>query len=120
MWTPGTADAFKAATAMAVREIVPADITPIRGLVQIAVVFYMPRPKRMMGRKWDPGAIPHGARPDIDNLSKALIDAIVDSGVLADDAPVWSLSARKYYAEADGHARAEVMIEYGEHDGEID
>lgn len=116
MWTPATADAFKAATAIAAREVVPASETPIRKPVSIWMAFYMPRPKRLCGRRAPSGRIPHDTKPDIDNLQKALIDALVDCGILHDDRIVWSVGAAKFYCEIEDHPRAEVLIscEYGD------
>jgi len=111
MWTPSSADQFKSAVALAAREALPADITPIRHGWTLACVFYLPRPQRLMGRKG--GArerVPHIGRPDIDNLLKAACDALVDSGIVHDDAQLYWVTAAKYYAESGGEPRAEFHL----------
>ena len=111
MWTPATADGFKLAVGVAARTAMPADILPLRGGVALAIAFYFPRPQRLARRSG--GAremIPYISRPDIDNLSKAVMDALVDCGALHDDAPIFHLAAGKYYAEPDGLPRAEIYL----------
>lgn len=112
VWTPSTADGFKSAVAIAAREAVEPDRWPIRHGWTLTAVFYLPRPQRLMGRKG--GAkemIPHTARPDLDNLVKAAVDALVDSGIVHDDAPLYMINCAKFYAEPDGTARAEFTLE---------
>ena len=107
MWTPSSADAFKAAVVVAAREAVPEDVRPIRHGWTLGAMFYLPRPQRLMGRRG--GArelVPHTGRPDIDNLLKAACDALVDSGIVHDDAQLYWVVAAKYYAETDGEPRA--------------
>lgn len=56
------------------------------------------RPKRLM-RKSDPeGRVPHLGRPDVDNVAKAVMDALTKAGVIRDDAQVCGLHATKAYA----------------------
>jgi Holliday junction resolvase RusA-like endonuclease len=107
MWTPSSADDFKTAVALAARESVPAEIQPIDCPWQLAVVFYLPRPKRL-GKEQD--TPPCAAKPDIDNLVKAAVDAIVAAGVAKDDAPLWALVARKVYCEYGDAPRAEFVL----------
>ena len=112
MWTPSTADSFKAAIAIAAREAVPPELTPLRGLIALHWVAYLPRPKRLMGKKHGDGPCPALCKPDRDNIDKAICDALVDAGIFADDKDIWTGSQRKYYAEKDGAPRAEIMISY--------
>lgn len=112
VWTPSTADGFKTAVALAARQAVDPERCPIRTGWLLTAVFYLPRPKRLMGRAG--GArerIPHIGRPDLDNLVKAAVDAMVDSGVVHDDAPLYMMSCAKFYAEPDGSPRAEFTLE---------
>lgn len=110
MWTPSSADAFKTATAMAAREAVPAEVTPINGPFRVVVAFYLRRPQRLMRKSSEPGAIPCESKPDLDNLLKSLLDAMVDGGIVRDDAALYSVSAGKYYAEIGEAPRAEVWL----------
>ncbi len=110
MWTPSTADAFKLAVADEARKAVEMDATPIRAGVALGVRFYMPRPKRLCGKRAHPGAIPAPVKPDLDNLLKAVMDALVNAGILHDDCIVHTLAATKEYAELDNNPRAEIKL----------
>jgi Holliday junction resolvase RusA-like endonuclease len=112
MWTPSTADAFKTAVALAAREAIPPELTPMRGMIAVHWVAYLPRPKRLMGRKCSDGPLPAMCKPDRDNIDKAICDALVDAGVIGDDKDIWSGSQKKFYAEKDGAPRAEIMVCY--------
>lgn len=111
MWTPATADGFKGAVAMAAAMAVDPDATPIRDGWSLTCVFYLPRPRRLMGRKGGSRErIAHTSKPDLDNLVKAAVDAIVNSGVVHDDAQLYWVNALKVYAEPSGNPRAEFML----------
>jgi Holliday junction resolvase RusA-like endonuclease len=58
------------------------------------IVFYFPMPASWAKRKLASMAgMPHQQKPDLDNLIKALLDAIFD-----DDCRVWSYAAEKRWA----------------------
>lgn len=95
VYDAGTAEGWKGLIALAVREHMPA--APIECPVRLDVAFLFDRPKRLL-RKGDPdGRIPHTAKPDRDNLEKALLDCLTQCGVLADDCRVCAGEVRKYY-----------------------
>ncbi len=96
---------------------------PLEGLLQARLVFVFPR-LLAMRRKRDPDAlVPHGKRPDLDNLVKAVLDALgprrepktktnnYAGAWFRDDGQVTRVDATKFYAERDGRARVEVTIE---------
>lgn len=62
--------------------------TPMTGAIQVTLIFNMRRPKACKR------AFP-SVRPDIDNLSKAIMDALSDFWL--DDGQIVNLSARKNY-----------------------
>lgn len=101
VYTPAKADAWKAAVALAVaREMAE----PWGGPLHVGVTFQMPRPKGHYGSgrnsdKVKPGApIAPTGRPDLDNLVKAVLDAL--RGIAwGDDTQVVSLHARKVWAD---------------------
>lgn len=41
----------------------------------------------------------HSSKPDIDKIARGVLDALVQAGLLHDDALVWRLTAEKTYAE---------------------
>ena len=96
----GRAHAYISGRALAYRHHIIASLRlagaprGIANTVAVEVAFALPRPKRL-------GAGPaqwHRSRPDVDNLSKSVLDALVDAGVLSDDAVVAELVARKLHA----------------------
>ena len=66
------------------------------GPTEAILVFYLPLPKSDVHRTL------HATTPDIDKLARAVLDSLVNGGLLADDSLVWLLSAKKGYAR-DGH-----------------
>ena len=61
---------------------------------EIELDFYLPMPKSWSKKKQaEMDGKPHQAKPDIDNLAKAVMDALLD-----EDSHVWSLRARKFWS----------------------
>ena len=67
-----------------------------------------PRPKSMRSKKFSTGLIYKHTRPDIDNVVKAVMDAL--NLFIKDDSLIVSLSAQKFYAELDGQPRTTITI----------
>lgn len=73
--------------------------------IHLEMVFHMPRPKSHFvsnnmakGLKNDSTDL-HTSRPDLDNLEKAVMDAMTDYGVWQDDSFVCSKRSVKIYAD---------------------
>ena len=100
VYDPGTAEGWKGQVALAAKDHLPA--APIRTPAALWLRFHLPRPKAHFGRGGlKPTAPrPHTAKPDADNLAKAVLDALVAMGCLHDDRLVWSLRITKCYAAA--------------------
>ncbi|MFM2089550.1 MAG: hypothetical protein RLZZ127_39 [Planctomycetota bacterium] len=69
------------------------------GPLELSYVAVFPRPQRLMAKKHGDGRIPHTAKPDIDNIAKALMDAMQKAQALNDDAQVFSVAGVKFYAD---------------------
>jgi crossover junction endodeoxyribonuclease RusA len=75
------------------------------GPVSVIVVFWLPRPKQHYGTgknsaQLKPGAPAYpAAMPDLDKLTRAVLDALTDAGCWKDDGQVVVLSAKKLYAD---------------------
>jgi len=103
VYDPGTAEGWKGQIAIACKSKIPAE--PIKGPVRIVLTFYFARPashyftgKRRDVRRPDaPGA--HLAKPDADNLAKAVLDAMTTLGFWRDDSQVCDLYVIKQYAD---------------------
>jgi Holliday junction resolvase RusA-like endonuclease len=61
------------------------------GPVEVELRFEMPRPKTVK-RRWP------SVKPDLDKLTRAVLDSLTDAGVWGDDAQVVRLQAEKTYA----------------------
>jgi len=65
---------------------------PWEGAVNAYLLFQFPRPKKLHEEEWR-----HLKKPDIDNLIKAVLDAM-NGVVFLDDSQVCSLTAQKRYS----------------------
>jgi Holliday junction resolvase RusA-like endonuclease len=83
--------------------------SPLEGPVYLRVEVYLPRPKSAPKR--DPGALRCGHRPDVDNVVKGIMDALMQAGWIHDDGQVWCLEATKLYHELGGVPRYEITLE---------
>ena len=67
----------------------------------LRLIFYMPRPKnhyrtgKFSELLKDSAPSFHTKKPDVDNLSKAVLDAMTDAGILSDDSIVVSYTHLK-------------------------
>lgn len=68
------------------------------------------RPKYMYAKKYPDGLVPHQKRPDRDNITKSIDDALQDGGIIEDDSLIWSNTTKKMYSERDQIGRIEITI----------
>ena len=91
MYDPGTAEGWKQAVAVAARNAGVKTDAP----VSVEMVFHMQRPTSHMGKGGiyvKPSApVFHAQKPDVDNLAKAVLDALTTIGAWKDDAQVCRL-----------------------------
>lgn len=97
----GSAEEWKSLIALEVR---PFCASPFSGPVALALEFTFARPKKHFGaRGLKPDApVNHTSKPDLDNLSKAVMDCLTQCGVWTDDSLVCSKRARKMYGDVPG------------------
>lgn len=110
VYDPGTADGWKSAIAIAVREHLPP--APIESPVRIVLRFAFPRPKRLQRKRDTSAPIPHVGRPDLDNLQKAVFDALTAVGLWTDDGVIQTVDARKWYCAAGEAPGLEMRVEW--------
>lgn len=108
IYTPKAANAWKNNIIQTAKLYLPE--SPIKDPVFVDVRYYMKRPARLMRKKDPESHIPHTSKPDIDNLNKAVFDALTNSGVLVDDCKIFQISARKYYHSKKGKPGAMIVI----------
>ena len=117
VYDPGTADAWKMAVALSARFVRPT--LQITAPVALGITFYMPRPLShykagnvARGLK-DNAPTYHTAKPDADNLAKAVMDALTNlGGIWHDDAQVAQLTVEKRYTNALCGAKIEIAEAY--------
>jgi len=82
---------------------------PLDGPLQLAVSFFLPRPKSKIWKRKPMPAEPHCKRPDLDNLLKVVLDAL--RGLCwRDDAQVAELLASKQIAAGDWQPGVSITI----------
>lgn len=97
---------FKAACQMTVASL---NLELITEPVIVDFVFVMPRPKKFDAKKYGICRIPHGSKPDRDNLVKSCQDAL--NGVLwRDDSLIFDGRIRKQYAAKNESPHVEITI----------
>ena len=106
VYTPKTSTNYRTSVAA---EYLKLGKTKLTGPISLALDFYMHRPKRLDSSKHSEGPVPSIARPDWDNLGKAISDALNDIAYL-DDSQIWDVRLRKMYHEKGGQARIELLI----------
>jgi crossover junction endodeoxyribonuclease RusA len=74
--------------------------------VEVRIAFYLPRPKSAPRSRFYPTV-----RPDLDKLSRAVLDGITAGGALHDDSQVVMLVAAKHYADEYDAPGCEINIE---------
>lgn len=70
----------------------PTILTP----VGVVIEFRFPMPKSARRTDREMGKVPRPRKPDVDKLSRAILDALTDAGVIADDSQVVVLTATKW------------------------
>jgi len=89
---------------------------PMQGAVKVQIHYYFHRPKGHYGTGRNEFKIKESSprqmitRPDLDNLNKAVLDALQDGGILADDSAVVQLESMKRYVGRDNKQGATIVI----------
>ena len=71
---------------------------PLREPVRLSLLILFPRPKRMCWKRRPMPREPHTAKPDTDNVVKAVCDSLEKAGIVCNDSKIWSVLAEKQYA----------------------
>ena len=74
---------------------------PIAGAVAVSVEVWVSRPKRLRGQRGDRQVRMATGKPDLDNVVKLAMDALVRGLVLKDDTLVAELTARRHWLGID-------------------
>lgn len=107
IYTPDTADAWKDCVRKVGAQYKPGSI--LTGPVYVRLLFAMPRPKHLSTKTYkDEIHRPHMVKPDVDNLTKAVLDAMSDWWT--DDCLVAMVQASKWYARLGGATGVEIHV----------
>ncbi len=118
VYDPGSAAEWKSEVRCAALEFTPK--LPFLGPLRVSIDFFLPRPKRLYRKKDPPGLILHTAKPDLDNLVKAVYDALTRVGMWRDDSQVCAGPPRKFYHAKSGRPGARITIEVFQKEPEND
>lgn len=114
--TPSTADDWKRLVMIAAQRHMPAE--PIDEAVAVTLRFWFPRPMahfgtgKYAGQLKQHAPVVHTSRPDVDNLAKAVLDALVSCTLLVRDERVAVLTVRKLYCDPGQRPGCEIVIRY--------
>ncbi len=108
MYTPSTANLYKASIALAATQRHPGP--PFDGPLRLTISFVLPRPQRLIWKRRDMPREPHASKPDIDNMAKAVMDALMGI-VWRDDSQVADLRVRKWIASGYEQPYTQILIE---------
>lgn len=75
-YTPDAVTQYRARVLRCARSAPGFPAQPWTGHVRVTIDAYWPRPKRLCTRVCPPGPIPKDTKPDIDNVTKAILDAL--------------------------------------------
>ena len=105
---PHPIHAFKATVKMVASERYTD--APLRGPVRVDIICVFPRQAEKIWKSKPMPRYPHTAKPDRDNLDKAVLDALKGI-VLSDDAQVCDGRIQKFYAAGDEQPHVDITIE---------
>lgn len=100
VYDPGTAEGWKSSIAIAAQHQIPK--APLDCPVKVKMQFFFKRPQRLLSARAADGHIVHTAKPDCDNLEKAVLDALTQIGFFRDDSLVCDLHTEKFYSRKNG------------------
>jgi len=83
-------------------------INTISQPVHVQIIAVFKRPQRLKTKKSHQGLILHTKRPDLDNVAKAIFDAL--NSILHDDAIICSMHSIKFYSEINQNPRTIIKI----------
>ena len=99
---------FKASCRLAAHSVHTAP--PFRQAICLTLLFVLPRPAAMIWKTKPMPRVSHSKKPDLDNLTKAVMDALSQL-VWADDSQVTRLSATKVIAAGDESPHVRIKVE---------
>lgn len=89
---------------------------PFTGPVKVVLTFVHERPQRLLKKKSPEGRILKTTKPDLDNLTKMVLDILTNSRIWNDDNQVVKLVCADYYCsrEEEPHTQIAIYMDGGE------
>ncbi len=84
---------------------------PLDSLSSVTIIALFARPKRLLRKKDPIERIPCDVKPDIDNVVKCVLDALVMGGALRDDKTVWCVKAEKLFTSKEEGPAVLIRVE---------
>lgn len=84
---------------------------PLDALCSVTITAVFTRPKRLLRKKDPAERIPCDVKPDIDNVVKCALDALVMGGAIRDDKSVWSVKAEKFFTSKEEGPAVLIRVE---------
>jgi len=109
-YNPPSADAWKACVRTAWKGLAE---EPLDGAIVMRLEFQIARPKTHLTKRGEltkAAPIRHTSKPDVDNLAKAVMDALEDAKAFPGDQAVTGLTITKQYCETPGSAGCRITI----------
>lgn len=109
-FTPAKTRAWETMAAALIRAAPAPWNLPTDKPVRVLVEAVGQRPKTLLRKKDPEGRLWRPTKPDIDNVGKAVMDALVLAGFLKDDVQVVELTARSLYAAKGEEPHVEMTV----------
>lgn len=88
---------------------------PLAGPVKVVLTFVHKRPQRLQKKSSPEGRIPKVTKPDLDNLTKMVMDILTQASIWNDDNQVVKLVCEDYYSnkEEEPHTQIAIYVDGG-------
>lgn len=100
--------AWRETVAWHARQVAPS--APYDGALSLTVQFYFPMPRSRPARIRAVGLWPRTVKPDVDKLVRAVCDALVDGGLIRDDARIYHLDTDKWETTRPDLCGADIVL----------
>lgn len=110
VYDPGTAEGWKSCVALAAKSHLPE--MPLEGPLELGCCFYVSRPKKhfLRGVLRSTAPVYIHQKPDLDNLTKSVMDALTIVGMWQDDSQIAILHAGKRYCDPSQASGCQVTV----------
>jgi Holliday junction resolvase RusA-like endonuclease len=106
VFNPDSAERWKDSIKIKTAHLKPLPYGPIK----ISIIFLFPRPSYLLKKSVPLHSLLHFVKPDIDNLLKAVMDALKDGHLFKDDCQIASVYMEKRHVMKDGIAGAFIQL----------